>query len=190
MSLNRIALMTALAATLACGGASSSESAQASPKVIAGCGIEFELPEGWELTRQSPDSATRCQITLDLADHALRDSSDIEGNYIVGLETFKSQFDSLMDRSGFVHGDSGWVAKGRQGMESPAVAVARGPWRGVQGVPTIGCFSKSAGTYAGLCDVPVAALISGDFAVFLEGGPEAEPAFTRVLATLKVRSGK
>jgi hypothetical protein len=182
-----VTLLAVVATSLACGGGGAAETTVPS---VAGCGVEFELPEGWELTKQSPDTAKRCSITLDLADHALRDSSDIEGNYIVRVETYKSQFDSLMDHSGFVRRDSGWIVTGRQGMESPATPLTRGTWRGVQGVPTIGCFSRSTGTYAGLCDVPIASLIDGDFAAFVEGGPEAEQAFTRVLMTLKVRSGK
>jgi hypothetical protein len=180
----RIALVTAIVAALGCGRSASDNRAV---QLVTGCGIEFERAEGWELDGQPVDSAGRCVIRLDLTDRALRDSSQILGQYAVRIETIRTTFDSLTSFAGFAKRDSGWVVLGRHETESAAIPLTRAGLRGVQGIASIGCSKKSDSTYAGLCDSPRAVLVQGDLGVFIDAGPGAEGAFNRVVATVALR---
>jgi hypothetical protein len=155
--------------------------------MVTGCGIEFERAEGWELDGQPVDSAGKCVIRLDLSDRALRDSSQIQGEYALRIETFRTTFDSLTSFAGFAQRDTGWVVLGRQGTESVAIPLMRTGLRGVQGIASVGCSKKSDSMYAGLCDSPRAVLVQGELGIFIDAGPGAEGAFNRAVATVAIR---
>jgi hypothetical protein len=153
----------------------------------ATCQVAFRHRADWVVGPDTSQAAGPCAFLIrPLAWDSLLLAADSVDLYTLGLRLVAEGFDAALAESPFERRNGAWVVLGRQGLESSATAIAGQNWQGVWGTATIGCYRLEGG-YAGLCDAPTALVGTGTRSVMLEGGPQSEDVFARILATLELR---
>jgi hypothetical protein len=147
---------------------------------LSACGVRFQAPAHWRPRSLPTDVDITCAVELRLDRMAQsRDSA----MYSVALWTVPGGFAGAVHDAGFRRRRNGWVVLGRMMMESPAHESTRRGLRIVQGTPSIGWFDEHG--YAGLAEVSSAVVCRRESCVIIEGGPQSDDAFERILSTVR-----
>jgi hypothetical protein len=153
----------------------------------ATCQVTFRHPADWVVHPDTSQAGESCAFRVQPVtwDSLLLEADGVDV-YTVRLRSDPFGFETAVAASAFQHRTVDWVLLGRQGSESPATGIAQRGWRGVRGTATVGCY-RIEGGYAGLCDTLAAVLGTDTRSVTLDGGPQSEDVFDRILATLELR---
>lgn len=153
----------------------------------AECGLRFEVPAGWVIKPSTTPNFPSATCSLDVQPVAIakrkKNDDDITANWLT-VAIMNAGLEDAADQAGFEKSGQKWVAMGRQGIEDPTNRVSGEGWTGITGTATVGCFGSEG--YAGLCDNPRAVLTDrGHRSAIIDGGPQDEEAFNRVLKTFR-----
>jgi hypothetical protein len=182
-------IRTARLLTTALVGLVSGESPQQPELTFASapCHVAFRHPADWVVRPDTNQAADPCAFLIrPLAWDSLLVDADSVDLYTLGLRVVAQDFEAAVAESPFERRNGTWVILGRQGLENAATPIADRGWQGVWGTATIGCY-RIEGGYAGLCDAPTALVGTATRSAMLEGGPQSENVFDRILATLELR---
>lgn len=150
-----------------------------------GCGVRFEVPDGWLVDMDKTDTGEVCRLRVHPAN--LDEHIKADGNldlYTIEVTTVRGDFQQAAKRAEFELRGNEWEILGRTGIAARAEKTSSKDWIGLKGTATMGCYEVNGGPYVGLCDMPRAMLNNRkQLSAIVQGGPQSNTQFDTILAS-------